>query len=196
MRTVINAAPEWIAARRLLLGLLLVMATSIVSAQQRNISGVVTNANDGSPVPNASVQVKGTDRGTTSNTRGEYSIAASTDETIVVSIIGFAPMEQVVGSSNTLNFNLGADAVEMQGVVVTALGITRQQKALGYSAQQINTDELNDARSNNWSSALSGKVAGLQLMSAGTGPVNSTRITLRGDISLNPNNNNALIVVD
>ncbi len=196
MRTLKIAAPAWIAARSLLFGLLLILATSIASAQQRNISGVITNANDGSPVPNASVQVKGTNRGTTSNEKGEFSIMASANEIIVVSVIGFAPIEQPVGSSSTLNFTLSSDAVEMQGVVVTALGITRQQKALGYSAQQINSDELNDARSNNWSSALSGKVAGLQLLSAGTGPVNSTRITLRGDISLNPNNNNALIVVD
>jgi TonB-linked SusC/RagA family outer membrane protein len=81
-------------------------------------------------------------------------------------------------------------------VVTTALGISRQQKALGFSAQQISGEEINEARSNNWSSALSGKVAGLQLLSAGSGPINSTRVTLRGDISLNPNNNNALIVVD
>ncbi|MBK8427983.1 MAG: TonB-dependent receptor plug domain-containing protein [Lewinellaceae bacterium] len=82
---------------------------------------------------------------------------------------------------------------EMEGVVVTALGISRQQKALGYAQQQIKAEELTDARSNNWSSALSGKVAGLQMLSAGSGPVNSTKITLRGDVSPNPNNNNAPI---
>ena len=100
------------------------------------------------------------------------------------------------GQTNTLLVRLKDRNNTLGEVVVTALGITRQQKALGYSAQQINADEMNDARSNNWTSALSGKVAGLQLLSAGSGPVNSTRVTLRGDISLNPNNNNALIVVD
>lgn len=100
------------------------------------------------------------------------------------------------GQTNTVLIRLKQTNSQLNEVVVTALGISRQQKALGYSAQQLNSDDLNEARANNWSSALSGKVAGLQMLSAGSGPINSTRITLRGDISLNPNNNNALIVVD
>lgn len=103
----------------------------------------------------------------------------------------------VAGKNNSILVKLKNNFTQLGEVVVTtALGITRQQKALGFSAQQVDGEELNDARSNNWSSALSGKIAGLQLLSSGSGPVNSTRITLRGDISLNPNNNNALIVVD
>ena len=100
------------------------------------------------------------------------------------------------GQTNTLLIRLKQNNNELNEVVVTALGISRQQKGLGYSAQQLNSDDVNEARPNNWSSALSGKVAGLQLLSSGSGPINSTRVTLRGDISLNPNNNNALIVVD
>jgi TonB-linked SusC/RagA family outer membrane protein len=98
--------------------------------------------------------------------------------------------------TNTILIRLKESSKELNEVVVTALGISRQQKALGYSTQQMNSEDVNDARSNNWSSALSGKVAGLQLLSSGSGPINSTRVTLRGDVSLNPNNNNALIVVD
>lgn len=101
-----------------------------------------------------------------------------------------------VGQTNTLLIRLTEKSNKLDEVIVTALGITRQQKALGFSAQEIGSEDVNDARSNNWSSALSGKVAGLQLLSSGSGPINSTRVTLRGDISLNPNNNNALIVVD
>lgn len=100
------------------------------------------------------------------------------------------------GKNSSILVRMKNSYSQMNEVVVTALGITRQQKALGYSAQQIDGEEVNDARSNNWSSALSGKVAGLQLLSSGSGPLNSTRVTLRGDISLNPNNNNALIIVD
>lgn len=100
------------------------------------------------------------------------------------------------GEKSSLLIRLKESGGTLNEVVVTALGISRQQKALGYSAQQIGSEDVNDARSNNWSGALSGKVAGLQLLSSGSGPVNSTRVTLRGDISLNPNNNNALIVVD
>lgn len=179
----------------LLLMLLLLIASS-VSAQQKNISGVVKNAKDGTPVSKATVQVKGSGRGIATNDRGEFNIQASNNETLQVSAIGFVTIERRVGAATQLNFDLVEEAKEMEGVVVTALGISRKQKALGYAQQQISSEEVTDARSNNWSSALSGKVAGLQLLSAGSGPVNSTRITLRGDVSLNPNNNNALIVVD
>jgi TonB-linked SusC/RagA family outer membrane protein len=172
------------------------MVCSYASAQEKTVSGSVKNETDGSPMANASVMIKGTAIGTTTNEKGTYSIKATENQTLVISAIGFAPVEQKIGNKSVYNFSLSNLSKEMEGVVVTALGISRQQKALGYSAQQVGGEELNDARSNNWSSALSGKVAGLQLLSAGSGPVNSTRITLRGDVSLNPNNNNALIVVD
>jgi TonB-linked SusC/RagA family outer membrane protein len=172
------------------------MVCSYASAQEKTVSGSVKNETDGSPMANASVMIKGTAIGTTTNEKGAYSIKATENQTLVISAIGFAPVEQKIGNKSVYNFSLSNLSKEMEGVVVTALGISRQQKALGYSAQQVGGEELNDARSNNWSSALSGKVAGLQLLSAGSGPVNSTRISLRGDISLNPNNNNALIVVD
>jgi TonB-linked SusC/RagA family outer membrane protein len=172
------------------------MVCSYASAQEKTVSGSVKNETDGSPMANASVMIKGTAIGTTTNEKGAYSIKATENQTLVISAIGFAPVEQKIGNKSVYNFSLSNLSKEMEGVVVTALGISRQQKALGYSAQQVGGEELNDARSNNWSSALSGKVAGLQLLSAGSGPVNSTRITLRGDVSLNPNNNNALIVVD
>lgn len=182
--------------RGLITGLLLVMFSIVVSAQQKTISGTVKNATNGSVVAQASVQIKGASRGTATDEKGEFTILANAHESLLISAIGFAPVEQKIGSATEFNFTLATTAKQMEGVVVTALGISRQQKALGYSAQQLNAEDLNDARSNNWSSALSGKVAGLQLLSAGSGPVNSTRITLRGDISLNPNNNNALVVVD
>jgi TonB-linked SusC/RagA family outer membrane protein len=172
------------------------MLSTFAFGQQKTITGTVKENNTNSPVSKATVQVKGTSRGTTTNDRGEYTLSAAQGEIIAISAIGFASMESPVGNSNTLDFTLTNTSKEMEGVVVTALGISRQQKALGYSAQQVSAEDVNDARSNNWSSALSGKVAGLQLLSAGSGPVNSTRITLRGDVSLNPNNNNALIVVD
>lgn len=196
MRSLTTAKGKITKVMRLLLASVLVLAGYLATAQQRSVSGVVTNARDGAPVSRATVQVKGAARGVSTNDKGEYSIMAASNETLVISAIGFATVEQPVGSSSRININLSEEIKEIEGVVVTALGISRQQKALGYSAQQIGAEEVNDARSNNWSSALSGKVAGLQMLSAGSGPINSARITLRGDVSLNPNNNNALIVVD
>lgn len=175
---------------------LLVMTAAQAVAQQRTISGIVKNAADGSALSGISIQVKGTSVGTTSNEDGRYSIQASENQTLVASGIGFATLEIKVGARSSIDFSLNSSSKELEGVVVTALGIKRAEKALGYSAQQIGGEELTEARSNNWSSALSGKVAGLQMVSAGSGPVNSTRITLRGDISLDPSKNNALIVVD
>ncbi len=188
------AAGKLLKRSPLILGLFLLSATSV--AQQKTITGTVKSSENGSPLTAVSVQVKGTRLGTTTDQNGNFSIKASNNQTLVASGVGFATSEARVGDKTVVNFNLNNATGELEGVVVTALGIRRAEKALGYSAQQISGEELTDARSNNWSSALSGKVAGLQLLSAGSGPVNSTRVTLRGDISLNPNNNNALIVVD
>jgi len=179
-----------------LCSLMLILFASDASAQQKTVNGSVKNAEDGTPLPAVTIQVKGTNIGTTTDPNGNFSIKAFDNQILVASAIGFAPLENRVGNKNVVNFDLTLTTGELEGVVVTALGIKRAEKALGYSAQQISGEDVNEARSNNWSSALSGKVAGLQLLSAGSGPLSSTRVTLRGDISLNPNNNNALIVVD
>ena len=179
-----------------LCSLMLILFASDALAQQKTVNGSVKNAEDGTPLAAVTIQVKGTNIGTTTDPNGNFSIKAFDNQILVASAIGFAPLENRVGNKNVVNFDLTLTTGELEGVVVTALGIKRAEKALGYSAQQISGEDLNEARSNNWSSALSGKVAGLQLLSAGSGPLSSTRVTLRGDISLNPNNNNALIVVD
>ena len=196
MRKIATAVRKHISAARLLMSCFLILVSGFLWAQEKTVTGIVKNSADGSPVIKATVQVKGTKNFTTTDNKGAFSINANSNQTLVISSVGFNTIEKPVGSETVLDFELTSSATEMEGVVVTALGISRQQKALGYSAQQVSGEELIDARSNNWSSALSGKVAGLQLLSSGSGPVNSTRITLRGDVSLNPNNNNALIVVD
>ncbi len=99
-------------------------------------------------------------------------------------------------STNSLSITLKEKNNQLNDVVVTALGIKKQEKALGYAAQTMKESDINDARSNNWVGALSGKVAGLNLVSPGSGPLNSTRISLRGDASMNPDGNSALIVLD
>jgi TonB-dependent SusC/RagA subfamily outer membrane receptor len=177
--------------------LLFFLQLSISSiGQQRTVTGKVLNTRDNAPVPGATVTIKGTKLGTSTNDKGEFSLQVNENQTLVVSVVGFTATEIKVDKKTSFIITLEESSKEMEGVVVTALGISRQQKALGYAQQQIKAEELTDARSNNWSSALSGKVAGLQMLSSGSGPINSTKITLRGDVSLNPNNNNALIVLD
>ena len=120
---------------------------------------------------------------------------------LVFSMIGYAERNLKNIKANSTNSNnisivLAQDSKVLDAVLVTALGIKRAEKAIGYAAQSINTEDVNDARSNNFVNALSGKVAGLSLISPGSGPLNSVRVSLRGDASLNPNGNNALIVLD
>lgn len=192
-----------------LLALLLVLALPgmVRSQQGTSVTGTVLSEKD-EPVMGVSVKVikNGTQESeeTQTDVKGLFTfknMVAGSSYRFYFSSVGYESDTLVdftvsAQKNNSLMVKLKSNYSQLGEVVVTALGITRQQKALGYSAQSIQSEDINDARSNNWSSALSGKVAGLQLLSSGSGPVNSTRVTLRGDISLNPNNNNALIVVD
>lgn len=184
----------WKCIVSLVFGMLVV---STVSAQ--TIQGVVTDSLN-APLPGANVFIKGTSIGTTTDASGAYSItsreALTPNSVLVFSFIGFTSREIPFDGNTTLNVQLYEDKRTLDAVVVTALGIKREEKALGYAIQKIDASQLNNARSNNWSAALSGKVAGLRMISPGSGPLNSTKITLRGDNSLKPGGNNALIVLD
>ena len=128
---------------------------------------------------------------------GSFSITVAKGTAVTFTAVSYATFSFVANNNESgKEILLVRETKEMDAVVVTALGITRKQKALGYSVQKIDEADLTDAKSNNWSSALSGKVAGLNLLSSGSGPMNSTRISLRGDASMNPDGNNALIVID
>ncbi|MGY2134632.1 SusC/RagA family TonB-linked outer membrane protein [Hymenobacter sp. HD11105] len=176
-------------------GLLVLFWSISAFAQSQSVSGTVTD-DQGLGLPGATVIVKGTTTGTSTDPEGAYTLNVSPDAVLVVTYIGYLTQEVPVGGKTQINLRLSPDAKQLNEVVVTALGIEREQKALGYAAQTIDGEALLEARPNNFAQALSGKVAGLNLVSAGSGPVNSTRITLRGDNSLNPNGNNALIILD
>lgn len=197
MRSLIIAAKKITGPKHLLFGCLLLLSTIMSIAQQKTITGTIKNEKDGGPVPNATVQVKGTNRGVSTNEKGEYRIEAGENETLVISAIGFAPVEARVGTRKQFNFELAETVRELEGVVVTALGIKREEKALGYATTTVKGEELTEALSGNWTDALSGKVAGLNLIRSNSGPTGSNKIILRGETSLtNPEGNEALIVVD
>jgi TonB-linked SusC/RagA family outer membrane protein len=182
------------AGKHLTLILFLLLAVFAASAQ-KTITGVVKNSEDGTPLAKASVQVKGTATGTTTDDKGAYTIKANESQTLVVSAIGFTPVETRVGGKSEINFELINSSKELDEVVVTALGIKRDEKALGYSISKVKGEDLTEAMSNNWTNALTGKVAGLNLLKSGGGPSGSNKIVLRGENSLN-GNSEALIVVD
>lgn len=166
-----------------------------LQAQTTTVTGTITDGG-GIPIPGANVIVKGTKTSTSSDFDGKYSIAIANQSAILVfSYVGTATKEIPVAGLTTINVALSANNQQLSEVVVTALGIKRERKALTYSAQTVSTQELSEARSLNVANSLSGKVAGLNFSTTGTGVGSSSRITLRGNRSLT-GNNQPLFVID
>lgn len=164
------------------------------AVQQKTVKGSVID-NIG-PLPGVSVMEKGTNNVTVTNNEGEFTLPLKTNNaTLVFSLIGYEVQEIPVGTKTEINVTLTSKVTDLQEVVVTALGIERDQKALGYATTVIKTEALTEVRSNNWLDALSGKVAGLNLIRSNAGPAGSTKVILRGESNLT-GDNDALIVVD
>jgi TonB-linked SusC/RagA family outer membrane protein len=174
--------------------LLLVLVAQITFAQERTVTGVVSD-NAGMPLPGVSVLVKGTQTGTQTNFDGKFSIKATPSQVLVFSYIGMKTQE-AAASSSVVNVKLKDDsAVELEGVVVTALGIKREKKSLGYATQEVKAEELNSgAGSGNFINELSGKVAGVNIK-RNNNFGGSSSIVSRGVKSLT-GSNEMLIVID
>ncbi|MFL5808695.1 MAG: carboxypeptidase-like regulatory domain-containing protein, partial [Flavisolibacter sp.] len=161
--------------------LILFLVFSIAGFSQ-TVSGTVT---DGSkPVPKVTVQVKGTSRSAVTDDAGKFSINASGTDVLVLSSIGFAGQEVQVNGQQSLNITLAADTRNMEDVMVTALGISRKSRGLGYSATNVNPEDLTVNRTPNPINALQGKIAGVNITSLGTGPAGTSKIRIRGQSSL------------
>jgi len=163
-------------------------------AQDRQVTGKVTAGEDGSPLPGVNVAVKGTTRGTTTDATGEYRINATAGETLIFSAVGYQRQEIALGSQSRLEVTLTADASQLEEVVVTALGITRDKKALNYAIQEIKPDKLNIARDQNVGNALAGKIAGVQVLGQSGAKFGNPSIRIRGVNSLT--GSDPLYVVD
>ncbi|WP_027138483.1 SusC/RagA family TonB-linked outer membrane protein [Gaetbulibacter saemankumensis] len=178
-----------------MLTLFLAFVVQITFAQEKTISGVVSD-DSGLPLPGATVLVKGTNTGTSTDFDGKYFIKANQGATLVFSFVGYSSKEVLVGSSNTIDVTLAEDAATLEEVVVTAFGNSdRNAREVVYANQTVKSEDLLSTPNKNALEALRGKTAGVRL-STGSGSVGaSTRIVLRGEGSLT-GNNNALIVVD
>ena len=166
--------------------------------QDMVLSGTVKDV-QGSPMPGVAVLIKGTTLGVVTQNDGTYSLSmgqADKDAVLVFSFLGFKTQELKWNGKTVIDVTLEEERQESEGVVVTALGIKREEKGLGYSTQTVTEKMMSDATPTNWASALVGKVAGANILSTSSGPISSARITLRGDASLNIDGNNALIVLD
>jgi len=165
---------------------------------QTTVTGRITSAADGAGVPGASVLVKGTTNGTTANVDGKFSITLNdpANSVLVFSFIGYATQEIAVQNQSSINVTLQEDFKELNEVVVTALGVAREQKTLVYSAQTVKPTQLTEVQDpNNVLNSLTGKVANINITQGSGGPGSGLRVVLRGNRSIS-NNNNALIVVD
>lgn len=174
------------------LTLFIALLVQISFAQERIVTGVVTD-NSGMPIPGVNVLVKGTKMGTQTDFDGKFSISASPTQTLVFNFVGMKSQE-IVASSATINVKMKDDAVELEGVVVTALGIKREKKSLGYSTQEVKGSDVSDTPITNFADALSGEVAGLDVQSSGT-LGGSSNIIIRGYNSIS-GSNQALVVID
>jgi TonB-linked SusC/RagA family outer membrane protein len=166
-----------------------------IYAQQREIVGQITGS-DGAPIPFATVQIKGTTKGTTADQSGNFKIMVDgADAVLQVRSVGYTAKEVLVGTNNTLNVSLAQDNTNLQEVVVTGLGIKREKKALGYAVQDVKGDDLTKASQGDALRAMSGKVAGMQVIGSGGTPGAATFVKLRGTNSLT-GNNQPLFVID
>lgn len=162
---------------------------------QTTVSGRVTDGDSGEPLEGATVQVKGTTVGIFTDSQGKYSLRVpESGETLVFSFIGKAPLEVAINGRTTIDITMSGDELYLQEVVVTALGISRDKKALGYSVQDVKGGELTKARDGNVVNTLSGKIAGVQITSSSGNVGSSARVVIRGNASISGNNQPLFVV--
>jgi len=177
--------------------LLMLLLPQAMMAQGRNISGTVLTEDSKTPLPGVTVTVKGTDRSTQTDANGHFSIQAATGAILQLSYVGYESQEVKVGNANNVSISLKQAANNMNEVVVTALGIKKERKALGYSVSDLSAQELMKNKNTNIVNSIAGKVPGVNITqfsgSAGAG----ASITIRGGNSTSDSRQNQpLFVVD
>src|SRR5688500_1647789 len=178
---------------QLLLPFLLVLIVSAANAQ--TVSGTVSDES-GKKLTSVSVSVKGTTAGTTTGADGQYSINAASSATLVISSVGYATMDVPVGGRSVVYVKLLTTSQSLEAVVITALGIRKEARKLGYSATTVNTDELIKNRTANVGESLEGRIAGLNITPPAAGAGASNQIRLRGQVGFAGATNSPLIVVN
>jgi TonB-linked SusC/RagA family outer membrane protein len=186
--------------KRLFLGLvpILLFVCCVSAFAQKTVSGRITSADDGAPLRGARVVAKGTKVGAFSDARGQYKITLPEGATaLVFNSVGYVPREVAVGDQTAVNVSLNLDAKALDDVVVTAFGVKQEKKALGYSVQEIGSQEIKSTNQPNIVASLQGRVAGVTITGSGGGVGAGSQIIIRGVSSLSPGaNNQPLFVVD
>jgi len=165
------------------------------AALAQDVTGTVTD-NEGKPVPSVTVQVKGTTRFVLTNDDGKFTIAVAGNGVLVFTHASFNTREEPVNGRSSVNVSLTPSTGDLEGVVVTALGIRRESKKLGYSATAVNADQLSKERTINIGESLEGRVAGLNITPPAAGAGASNQIRLRGQVGFAGVDNAPLLVVN
>src|SRR5690554_133966 len=177
-----------------ILTLFLALVVQLTFAQEKTISGTVSDEN-GLPLPGVNIIVKGTTNGTQTDFDGNYSITASTGDVLSYSFVGYTKKEMTVGASSNMSFSMAPDVTAIDEVVITALGIKKEEKSIGYAVQKVKGDDIAESNETNVVNSLSGKVAGVQVTNSSGATGSSSRIVLRGASSIT-GNNQPLFVID
>ncbi len=172
--------------------LLLALFVQISFAQERTITGTVSD--ESGPLPGVSVLIEGTTRGTETDFDGKFSITAGTGEVLRFSFVGMTTVTRTIGAESVYNVSLVSSENTLDEVVVTALGIEREKKSLGYATQEVSGEQVNTVKEVNFVQGLQGKVAGLDVKNSGT-MGGSSNVVIRGYSSLT-GSNQALFVID
>ena len=167
----------------------------VLMAQTKEITGKVTSAEDGGGIPGVSISVKGTTLGTITDMDGAFRLKVPQDSKILLFyFVGMTTQEVPIANQSTINVKMAPERVAVDEVVVTALGISREKKSLGYASQSVKGDEISVVKSSNFMNSLSGKVSGVSIKK-NTNMGGSTNVVIRGSKSLT-NSNQVLYVVD
>lgn len=177
-----------------LLTLLLALVVHISFAQQKTVSGTVTDQ-DGLPLPGVNIVVEGTTTGTQTDFDGNYSISASEGEILLFTYIGQKDIKQAVGATNSVNVQMQENAQALEEVVVTALGVKKEAQSLGYSVSKVAGDEVAEKPSSDIGRLLQGKAAGVNITASNGMAGSSTNIVIRGYTSIT-GSNQPLFIVD
>ena len=174
------------------LTLILALVVQFTFAQEKTVTGKVSDASG--PLPGVTVIVKGTNSGTQTDFDGNYSINAATGAVLQYSYLGMQNIEKIVGASNILNVVMKESAETLEEVVVTAVGISRNEKELGYNVQSVDSDDINTRPNADLVNSLAGATSGVQIVSSSGEAGASTFITIRGSASITGNNQPLFVV--
>jgi TonB-linked SusC/RagA family outer membrane protein len=177
---------------------IILMVTGVVFAQapvvNNVVKGKVTDAATNEPLPGAKVMIKGTSTAIATDVNGNYTISTGTSTTIVFFYIGYKTQEILINKQTVIDVKLQQDEGQLKDVVITALGVTKERRSVGYSVSEVKGVTLTEARENSFVNGLEGKVAGVNVSGVAAGPNSATNVVIRGITSMTGNNQPLYVV--